>query len=211
MHGPAPEYEIGPFAPGQAPFRVKGGAYRGHMDYVNEFVPGGMKATLDALVSEEQRDFWDRPFLAASFYDVYPLIVMGHVCARIVGKTYHDFLRVRARYQAEKDIGGVYKYLLKVASIETVALKVPLLVAQYFDHGPTTVRQMDATTVEMIRTGLPPTIATWFSAIGSAYIVTAMELNGAKNPFCKVYPYRATGEMHGVEVGSIRFELSWSS
>src|SRR5690606_38162592 len=59
-----------PFAPGEAPFRVKGTAHRGHLEYVAQHVPGGVAAMCEAFEDPRQRAFFAQPFLAASLYDV---------------------------------------------------------------------------------------------------------------------------------------------
>jgi hypothetical protein len=46
----APEdYEALPFPPGSSPFRIKGVAYRGHVDYAASFIPGGERAVIEGF------------------------------------------------------------------------------------------------------------------------------------------------------------------
>lgn len=209
MIDPFPTYESLPFPPGTSPFRIKGQAYRGHVTYTNAHVPGGMDAAVAALRDPALRSFFDQPFLAASFYDVYPLIAMGWVCARLVGTTFHDFLRMRTRAQVDFDIGGVYRFLLRLASPGMIATKLPTLSAQYFDFGRVDVTTPSPNVVEGIRREIPAGIAPWIGAIGETYVVRALELNGAKNPRAKLYPWRAEGTLHGIEVGSLKCEWTW--
>jgi hypothetical protein len=209
MIDPFPAYERLPFRPGEAPFRIKGQAYRGHIAYTELHVPGGMKAAVAALRDPALRAFFDQQFLAASFYDVYPLIAMGWVCARLAGTTFPEFLRIRTRAQVDFDMGGVYKLLLKLASLEMIAAKIPVVSARYFDFGTVDIATPSPKVVEATRREIPATIAPWLGPIGETYVIRALERSGAKNPRARLYPFRADGERFGVEVGSMKCEWSW--
>ena len=41
-----------PFAPGESPFKVKGIGYKGHLEYTERYVPGGVKAMVAELDDE---------------------------------------------------------------------------------------------------------------------------------------------------------------
>ena len=139
---PLPAYEVLPFAPGEGPFRVKGIAYRGHCEYVERFLAGGLGAQQAAIVDERLRGFLGQTFLASSWYDVYPLVAAGSACARVAGRTLPDFLRARARFQAEQDLQGVYRAALTVASPALLAEKLPPMFQRYFDFGHAVVHEI---------------------------------------------------------------------
>jgi hypothetical protein len=202
-------YEHLPFPPGESPFQIKGVAYKGHISYVDQYVPGGMAGSIEMLHDPRLRAFYAQPFLAASMYDVFPLVAMGYVCARITGKTFPDFLRIRSRYQAEQDIGGVYRWMLRMASPMAVALKLPALTSQYFNFVQTTVRETGPNAAEVMSSGLPRALAAWYAPIAETYVLVALEFNGARRPRGKLYPFRGEGSAHGVEVGNVRFDVSW--
>src|SRR6476620_6141327 len=102
-----PEFEHFPKPPGKNPFRVKGNAYRGHMDYVEEHVPGGAEAMRKGFEDPLLKEFFQQTFLAATLYDLYPLVAAGHVCAKLCGSTFSEFVRVRSEYQALRDVSGI--------------------------------------------------------------------------------------------------------
>lgn len=205
-----PEYERLPFAPGSSPFRVKGVAYRGHGEYVDKYVAGGLAAQLAAVVDPKLREFLSQTFLAASWYDVFPLVAAGYVCGRITGRTLPDFLRVRARYQAEQDMHGVYRMAMTVASPELMAEKVPKMMQQYFDFGSTSVTTTAPQTREVVVDGVPAPLAPWLGPIFETFVLTALEYNGTTRPRAKQLPFRSTGVAHGVDVGALRLAVSWS-
>jgi len=207
---PAPQdIERLPFPPGEAPFRLKGTAYRGHIDYVQANVPGGLAAQNAAFRSAKLRAFFEQSFLATSWYDVFPLMVAGYVCARIVGTTFSDFVRTRARWQAQQDVGGVYKLILHAASPELVVEKMPTLMARYFDFGRTTVEATAPRTYQITVSGLPSAIAPWYALICETYALVALEANGAKNPRARLLPSRREGQAHGLDVVQVRCDVLW--
>ena len=203
------DYERLPFPPGESPFHVKGNAYRGHVEYTDKHVPGGMKAAIERIQDEKLRAFFAQPFLASSWYDIFPLVAIGFVCARLAGRSFPDFLRARARQQAELDVGGVYRFLLSLASPETVVTKLPAVVAQYFDFGTVEVRRLGPRLYTAISHGWPRPLAAWYAPIQETYALYALESNGAKNPRAKLYPFAPEATERGLEVGAFRVELSW--
>src|SRR4051812_12259661 len=126
-----PSFERLPAPAGKSPFRMKGQAFVGHMKYVAAHLPGGTKTFLGGIADPEMRAFFEQPFLASSWYDVFPLVAAGSVCAKIAGVTLREFLRTRTRWQAERDINGVYRFMLNLVSPEAVAMRMPRLIAQY--------------------------------------------------------------------------------
>ncbi len=209
MAASRPAYEVLPFPPGAGPFHVKGVAYRGHLEYVEAFLPGGVAACSEAIHDEALRRFWDQRFLAASWYDVFPLVSIGFTCARLLGQPVDGFLRVRSRYQAEQDINGVYKMMTRLASAEAVTSRLTRLVASYFDFGDNDVRTVSPKHVEATRRGVPSMVAAWSQPILETYIDYALSINGAKDPRVASRPFKRDGVSHGVETVTMSIEISW--
>src|SRR5262245_8543837 len=84
-----------PFAPGASPFRIKGVAYRGHLEYAQAHVPGGVAGMLADLGDPRLRAFFEQRFLASTFYDVVPLAIAGIVCGARAGQSFLEFVRTR--------------------------------------------------------------------------------------------------------------------
>ncbi|HMA91431.1 MAG TPA: hypothetical protein VKP30_02050 [Polyangiaceae bacterium] len=203
------EYEKLPFAVGQSPFKIKGNAYRGQIEYTNANVKGGMRAALDSLNDSAQREFFAQPFMASSFYDVYPLVVMAHVSARLNGVTFAELVRLRTVKQAEKDLTGVYHMLLRLVSPEIVATRLPQLTAQYFNFGTGKIAKREPGWVEAVRFGVPRGLVDWYGVVGQCYVTRALELNGARNPRALLSPPRKEGKAHGMDLFTMSFEYRW--
>ena len=205
-----PEYERFPQPPGANPYRIKGTAYRGHMAYVSEHMNGGEQAMFDAIVSPALLAFFKQTFLAASYYDLYPLVAAGHICARLTETSFEGFLRIRTRYQAERDLNGVYKMLLKVTSPESLALRLPRLVGQYLDFGSAEGHLVAPGHVVGAQSGTPRSMARWFQQVHEQYIDFLMPLAGARNVRYRAHPQLRTDETRaGVELVTLRSDVTW--
>jgi hypothetical protein len=192
-----------PFPVGEAPFRIKGNAYRGHLDFVDQELPGGRKAQAEAFRAlhpvhgEQWVTYFEQTFLSSGWYDAYPLAVAGIACGRVLGESFLEFAYRRTELQARADIRGVYKFLLKFVSARQIAMRVPGLVARYFDFGEVHSRAEDATTIHTELSAIPTDLWPWISSLVSAYISTVIEITGKAAPRVEVGSTFADGEAHG--------------
>lgn len=210
MQSLIPEYEKFPRPPGDNPYRIKGTAYRGHMAYVAEHIAGGVDAMLGAIVAPALVAFFRQTFLAASYYDLCPLIAAGHVCARLSGTDFESFMRVRTRYQAERDVNGIYKMLLKVTSPEALAVRLPRLVGQYLDFGKAEAHLIAPGHVVAAQSGTPRSMARWFQLVHEGYIDTLLPMAGARGVRYRAHPRLQTDETRdGVELMTMRSDVTW--
>lgn len=168
------------FAPGESPFRIKGNGYRGHLQYVEKNLPGGIEAMLDAFDDPRLRAFFEQTFLASAFYDVLPLAHAGLVCADISGKTFYDFVYERTRHQAEDDVGGIYKWLLTLLSPRLVSSRLTKFMAQYFDFVGFEIESSDSSAIHGKLTGAPPELRCWLTTVFEAYYRHVFKLGGVK-------------------------------
>jgi hypothetical protein len=205
-----PDYERSPLPPGQNPYRIKGGAYAGHLAYVAEKISGGIDAMLGAIVDPALAQFFRQTFLAASYYDLFPLVSAGHVCAKLIGTTFENFVRVRSGYQAERDVRGIYKMLVKLTSPEAVALRLPRLVAQYVDFGTAEAHVLAPGHVAATQTGTPRAVARWFQLVHDAYYTVLLPMTGAKNVLYRADPRFSVDETRdGIDLVTLREDVFW--
>jgi hypothetical protein len=202
-----------PFPPGDGPFKVKGNAYRGHLKFVEDEVPGGLAAQREALLAidpergEQWADCFEQPFLPSAWYDVYPLGVAGIACARVLGEDYLDFVYRRSCQQARLDIGGIYKFLLKFVSAKAIATRVPSLVSRYFDFASAVSSAPDQVHVEGISTGIPVALAPWWWTVVHAYITTVVEIAGKQSPTVELGDVFDRGESHDQPICTLHVHI----
>ncbi len=195
-----PNLATRPFAPGESPFAIKGTSYKAHMAYVEANVPGGVAAMKAGLADERYAAFFDQPFLASTLYDLCPLVVVAAPCGKLTNMSASEFAATRARDQAPKDLGGVYRFLLAMVPTGSVARMLPQLLTQVFNFSGTKVLLDEPGHVIAELTGLPEPLAPWMATIISAYGETALRTSGAKEASFVMKPGDFEGTAHGVRM-----------
>jgi hypothetical protein len=198
-----------PFAPGASPFHIKGIAYRGHLDYATKHIPGGPAAINRLFRNSALRFFFEQPFLAASWYAALPIVPLWYACADVLARPRLEFLRARTRHQAEQDIHGVYRIILKLASAETVAQRIPRVVGKYFDFGSTDATLVEPGLVRYVQTGVPAFLAPWFGIVGETFVQVALEVAGAKKSQVRRAPPTPAGTAHGVALVTLSVDVGF--
>jgi hypothetical protein len=128
----------------------------------------------------------------------------------MTGMTFETFLRVRTRYQAERDASGVYKMLLKLTSPEALALRLPRLVAQYLDFARAETHVVAPGHVVFAQTTTPRALARWFQLVHEGYIDTLVPMSGAKNVRYRADARLTTDHVRdGIELVTLRGDVCW--
>lgn len=190
-------------------FHTKGLVYLGAREYWDERLPGRLPSLLEA-VDEEQRAVLEQPFLAASWYDVLPIDGLSRTAARLAGVTQAQLVRANAAMLAERDVHGVYRFLLKLASPELVAARLPRAALQYFDFGAAHGEMTGPRTFEAVRSGVPTELSTWMSACVEGFAPVALALAGARDIEVISGAPEADGHAHGHKTVTIPFAIRWS-
>jgi hypothetical protein len=198
-----------PFRPGESPFKIKGVAYRGHLEYVSEFVDGGVDEMLRGFRDPALVEFFQQKFLPSTFYDIIPLIVAGYVCARQTRKSFSEFVRIRSRYQAERDVGGVYRVLIKLVSPMHVIERLSALQSQYLSFAEGGVEVLGDKHVLFTRPKLPHLLAHWTGNVLEAYVDVLLTRAGARNVLARPLPLLADGQVHGVAAVKWQCDVTW--
>jgi hypothetical protein len=200
------------FPPGESPFHAKGLVYGGAREYWGQRVPGGIEALRNALGATGDASlarFLDTPFTPSGWYDALPVVPLSAVAARLVGVPQAQLVRENAAWLAERDLNGVYRVILMMASVEMVAMRLGKLSMQYFDFGRAeTVRVRDRV-VESRRFGIPAPLAPWFIFAADGFVPVALKLAGAKSVRLRHGSPLPEGLLHGAPAVQIRFEIQW--
>lgn len=200
---------FGDFAPGTSPFRAKGTVYQGLFASFDRRVPGGSRAVLERIEDRDVLAFFDQRFLAGSTYDVLPLLEASQVSSRVAGIPWREFVRGGARFQAERDLNGVYKVLLRLAAPRIVVERLPRVLIQYFNFGKVSGSFSGPTRYEAAAHAIPRPVAPWLGAVAEGFIPHVMTAAGAKEVAVIVHPFTSDGEAHGMELLAARFSVTW--
>lgn len=200
----------GMFAPGESPFRAKGTIYTGLIASTDTRCPGGTAAVLAAIEDSKLRAFFEQHFLAASWYDLFPLIPFSHTAARVAGVAHAPYAKEGARFQAARDINGVHRFFLKLASPRMVAERLPRLMMQYFNFGRAEGTSTGDKSYEVVGRGIPEPVVVWLSTVIEGFVPAAMQLAGARAIVARTDPPEPDGSAHGIPLVRSRLALTWT-
>jgi hypothetical protein len=190
------------------PFRAKGLVYSAARDFYAEHIRGGCDA-VRAYLSPELAGFFDQQFLSGGWYDIMPILTISAAAARAATQPYSRIVRDNARWLAKRDLRGIYKVIVAVASIEMVVEKLPGLSLRYLDFGRAEGKMIGERVFESTRFGIPVPLADWFVFATNGFVPIALESAGAKNVHVRHSPHAADGLAHGVALVQTKFEISW--
>lgn len=191
-------------------FRARGLLYVGTQTFFQERSSRGLSALTDELADPALRAFITQKFVPMAWYDVMPVPALIAAEARAVGMPLDAYLLHRTRWQAKRDLGGVFAYLLRVASPRMIAAQLPKIMMQMFDFGSTVEVTRDEEREREVRvTGVPLVLHAWLGTSLAVYAETAMRLAGATASTCTTAPGAASRERAGVAVGDLVVRLAW--
>ncbi|MCC6811675.1 MAG: hypothetical protein IT381_29865 [Deltaproteobacteria bacterium] len=197
------------FAAGTSPFRSKGTTYVGHVQWVVENFPGGKDAYLECFTDPALRAFHAQPFMAPTWYDFMPLACAGHTCARAMNMSFEEFIEYRARYQADHDMRGVYKFFLALAPNALLAKKLTGIMVQYFDFGtPLVIAESKGHVVCEVQ-AMPTLFVPWMRACIKGFVETVLDRAGAKNVKV-VTSHTASGTLHDFPASVLGVDITWA-
>jgi hypothetical protein len=189
-------------------FRAKGLVFLGAREFYAQHVDGGCHA-VRALLSPSVAEFFDQSFLSGGWYDVMPVLPIAAAAARISGKSLARIVRDNAEWLAKRDLQGIYRFIVAVASVEMVVERLPALSLRYFDFGNADGRMVGDRCFESQRSGIPAPLAEWFMAAAAGFIPVALTSAGARDVHVRASPPEPDGHAHGVALTRTKFEIRW--
>jgi hypothetical protein len=197
-------------SPGTSPFRVKGLVYQGAHQFYDERISGGSRAVTAQLADPVLAAFWNQPFVARVGYDLLPMIPICQAAAQAAGVLNLDLIRESARWQAKRDIGGVFRLILKLASPELVARALPRASMQYFEFGAARGELLGRGRLRAVQTGVPLPLVPWMTTCVAGFSPIALEMAGARDVVVehRLGPVEASPSS-SVRTAQIVYEIAW--
>lgn len=190
-------------------FRARGLLYVGTQTFFQERSSRGLTALTDELADPALRTFITQKFVPMAWYDVLPVPDLIAAEARAVGMSLDAYLLHRTRWQARRDLGGVFAYLLRVASPALVASQLPKVMVQIFDFARAEVLE-EGERERLVRfVDVPLTLHRWLGTSLVVYAETAMRLAGATSVDARSTDSTQSGIRGGTPVGTLAVQLRW--
>ena len=198
-----------PMPVGTSPFRVKGHVYQKMKADFEETTPGGIEYLLARIGDGALSAFAAQPFMASSWYDALPMMPLSLAHAHALGVPFHHHLRDRGRDVAQRDIPGIYRFLLRLSSPELVASRLPRVATQYFNFGEAEVKTVRPGLVHVSQSGVPATLVPLIAATTEGFVSAAMEMAGAGRVLVRCVDTLRDGERAGVTTSRVMLEVAW--
>jgi hypothetical protein len=199
-----------PFATGSSPFHMKGNAYRNAKLFHERVVPGGIAAVAAALETEALKEFYQQRFLASTWYDALPILIITGTAARLRGQDGALFLSESARQMADSDLGGVYKLLLSIASPETALARMSRVQRQYFDFGDVRLTASGDGFADTYIGGMPALMASYYRVVSTEFVHRLLTLSGARDPAATWTPFEPDGVQADMPLVKTRVHTTWT-
>lgn len=194
--------------PRSAAFNTKGLVFLGARQFYSEQVDGGCDA-VRAYLDPELATFFDQTFLSGAWYDVMPLLPISVAASRAARMPHSRMVRENAQWMAKRDLRGIYRLIVAVASAEMIVERLPALSLRYFDFGHADGKMVGDKSFETTRFGIPASLADWFVVATLGFVPYALGLAGAKDVRVHASPHAPDGHAHGVALVRTKFEIRW--
>jgi len=201
-----------PVLPAVPPFRAKGLVFRGACDFYDCVVPGGTAAVIANVgrLNPGLVEFLGQSFVAGGWYDIFPIVLMSRAAALLGGLTHSRLVRDNAAWMARRDLHGVYKVVLQLATVEMVATRLPRLSMRYFDFGSSSGTMIGPKQMTSQRLGIPRSLGEWFTYCAEGFVPVALALAGAKDTRVRCAITPGATRRAGHELVDVTVDLSWS-
>lgn len=206
--GDKPWYERLPKAPGEGPFRVKGVAYKGLLQFVRSRLDGGMDGFTANLKDPALRSFLLQPFLAGSLYDFFPIVAASGVVASMCRFPLEVFAHGQGRSQAQHDAENVHRAFLQGRSFEELTTRYRPFCTRYYDFGDYEARALGSNAIRLVSKGMPAWAASWIGAMQGGYVTGLVNLTGKGDPTVTVHPPRRDGVASGLPTVTIEIDIA---
>jgi hypothetical protein len=204
-----------PFPPGESPFHTKGSVWLGARRQAELDFAGGMDGLAATLGDPALAAFCKQRFLSNAWYDYLPILLvvrataLAHMRNQDDLRSLEQLLEGSAAQHAERDLGGVYKILLRFTSPEAAMRRLPQVTQQYYDFSASEVTVPEPGVAETLITGWPAIALPMLKIYNAAFMHRLIALSGGRNPAAEWRLPEPDGSKAGVSLIKIRVRTTW--
>ena len=131
------------------------------------------------------------------------------VAARLEGVPLPSFVRARARTSAKIDVPGVYAPLLKTASVQVMASRLPRIFSRYFAPIEVSVVESADDHLRVRFPRIPEPMVGWYVWSNEGFMGKALELAGARAPRIDTVEVAPDGALEQIPLRAVTQLASW--
>jgi hypothetical protein len=189
-------------------FHASGLVYAAAKAFYGFRVPGGADA-FAASMPPGLLAFWSQNFIAASRYDILPILDLSAHAARLCRISHMAMVTESSRWTAKRDVNGVYRLLLRVMSPSMTAVRLPKAAGRYFDFGKATAHMTAPHACRCTQSGLPAPLVDWFVAATTGFCDVALCIAGAHDVTVREVTRIPEGSRGSMPTVTLAMHLSW--
>lgn len=160
---------------------LKGSGWLGALALIKEKAGTEGLERVKAKLSEDDRALiFGKPILPVSWLDYGAYIRCMLVADQVIGTGSKALLAEAAHFAAEKNLKGLYRFLIAISSPQGAIAKAPLIWRQYHDVGTITIVATGKGFVDVKLTDWPD-IPLYHDISHGAFMETAVEIAGGRN------------------------------
>jgi hypothetical protein len=175
--------------------------------------PAVFAALLEAIKRADLplHEFMSQTFLDSVMYDVMWVPALVPIEAKVANKSVKAYLVHRTEWQANRDLNGAYKALLRLTSPEMALKAVPNIMVQMFNFGkPETKKILTGYHVVSFK-GIPDVLEGWLMNAFRIYGYKVVDMAGGKVTDFHIDPAISEGVLNGVPVSTLTVNLSYEA
>lgn len=192
---------------GEGPYRIKGNAYRGKLEYFE-----GHEISHEALMTALDRPaiarFLEQTFFPSVWYDVLPMVASTAALAIVHDESFEARVAARARHQVHRDMKGVYRMIMRWAPARILAQRVPVVVAQHFDFVRVDATARGDTNVDVQLSTIPRPIDMWIEVVIRTYMEELVRASATRDVEVESYRISAEGAT-SIPATNVLFSVRW--
>jgi len=190
------------------PLRCEGAPVHRDEDYFEHL--GKWDALLDAL-RPELRAFLEQGFVTGVVYEalVVPELIAAE--ASVCGTSVRAYLDARTRWQAKRDLGGIYRVVVRLAPIDVTISRVLMVMTQMFNFGDPIVSMAEPRRLEVEIAGIPKALEAWLRPCVGVYGEECLRMSGKREFRVECLSSARERSVLGHEMVRLRFVCSWGS
>jgi len=159
----------------------------------------GLPASLQA--------WFEQPFLASSYYDMFPLVAGCGIVATLSRVPLDTFAQTQGRAQATYDVENAYRALLQNKSVDDLHLRLRPLAGRYYDFGEWEIDRRGADRIRILERGLPIWAMPWFVPMQIGYLAGIVAAMGKPGSSVAMQSFRREGMAGAMPLVTAEFEI----
>lgn len=162
-----------------------------------------------AALRPELSAFMQQRFIPGVFYEALVVPELIQVEAAICKLSVEEYLARRTRWQANRDLRGVYRVVIRMAPPEFTVSRLMMVMTQMFNFGSATVTGSGRGHLEVEVGGVPRILAAWLNQTIGLYGEICLKMAGTTEAEVLPHDIQDESDVFGHPTVRLSFRCRW--